>query len=57
VEQRVARLSPLRTEVRAGVLGGAAVLRGALLTARDSAQEDLVTPPGAVPDSPSGQGR
>ncbi|MBC2868999.1 ROK family transcriptional regulator [Streptomyces mexicanus] len=52
VEQRVARLSPLRTEVRAGALGGAAVLRGALLTARDSAQEDLFTPPGAMRDSP-----
>ncbi|MFF0464187.1 ROK family transcriptional regulator [Streptomyces mexicanus] len=52
VEQRVARLSPLRTEVRAGALGGTAVLRGALLTARDSAQEDLFTPPGAMLDSP-----
>ncbi|RSS08793.1 ROK family transcriptional regulator [Streptomyces sp. WAC00469] len=56
VEERVARLSPLRTEVRASVLGGAAVLRGALLTARDSAQEDLATPPGVDPDSSSGQG-
>jgi hypothetical protein len=28
------------------------VLRGALLTARDSAQEDLFTPPGAMLDSP-----
>ncbi len=52
VEQRVARLSPLRTEVRAGALGGGAVLRGALLTARDSAQEDLFTPPGTMLDSP-----
>ncbi|MFD7995118.1 ROK family transcriptional regulator [Streptomyces mexicanus] len=52
VEQRVARLSPLRTEVRAGALGGTAVLRGALLTARDSAQEDLFTPPGVMLDSP-----
>jgi predicted NBD/HSP70 family sugar kinase len=57
VEQRVAGLSPLRTEVRASVLGGAAVLRGALLTARDSAQEDLVTPPGIVLDSPPGRTR
>ncbi|KUN20886.1 transcriptional regulator [Streptomyces antibioticus] len=41
VEQRVRRMSPLPTEVRSSALGGAAVLRGALLTARDRAQDDL----------------
>lgn len=41
VEQRVGRMSPLPTEVRPGVLGGTAVLRGALLTARESAQREL----------------
>ncbi|MFE2376185.1 ROK family transcriptional regulator [Streptomyces sp. NPDC059398] len=41
VERQLAALSPLRTEVRAGALGGAAVLRGALLTARDAAQDDV----------------
>ncbi|WP_282793532.1 ROK family transcriptional regulator [Streptomyces sp. CC224B] len=41
VAERVAAMSPLRTEVRASALGGAAVLRGALLTARDAAQEEL----------------
>ncbi|MET9347417.1 ROK family transcriptional regulator [Streptomyces termitum] len=41
VEAELAALSPLRTEVRATVLGGAAVLRGALLRARDAAQEEL----------------
>lgn len=41
VAERVALMSPLRTEVRASALGGAAVLRGALLTARDAAQEEL----------------
>ncbi|GGV23954.1 ROK family transcriptional regulator [Streptomyces spectabilis] len=41
VGERVAAMSPLRTEVRASALGGAAVLRGALLTARDAAQEEL----------------
>ncbi|WP_329070362.1 ROK family transcriptional regulator [Streptomyces sp. NBC_01429] len=44
VEDRLALMSPLRTEVRAGTLGGAAVLRGALLTAREAAQDDLFTP-------------
>ncbi|MFI8931846.1 ROK family transcriptional regulator [Streptomyces sp. NPDC053474] len=43
VAERVALMSPLRTEVRASALGGAAVLRGALLTARDAAQEELFT--------------
>ncbi|MGW2896096.1 ROK family transcriptional regulator [Streptomyces sp. NPDC001212] len=45
VAERVARMSPLRTEVRAGTLGGRAVLRGALATARDRAQDDLFAPP------------
>ncbi|GAA3308159.1 hypothetical protein GCM10020295_69280 [Streptomyces cinereospinus] len=46
VLERVRRMSPLVTEVRAGALGGAAVLRGALLTARDRAQDELFAPPG-----------
>ncbi|MFJ5710409.1 ROK family transcriptional regulator [Streptomyces sp. NPDC093105] len=41
VETELAVLSPLRTEVRATVLGDAAVLRGALLRARDTAQDAL----------------
>ncbi|MFD3525453.1 ROK family transcriptional regulator [Streptomyces sp. NPDC058653] len=45
VEARLAEMSPLRTEVVATSLGGAAVLRGALLTARDAAQNDLFAPP------------
>ncbi|MFG3587264.1 ROK family transcriptional regulator [Streptomyces sp. NPDC047990] len=44
VGERLARMSPLPAEVRAGVLGGGAVLRGALLTARESAQDDLFSP-------------
>ncbi|MCC5475309.1 ROK family transcriptional regulator [Streptomyces sp. NPDC059680] len=44
VEERLRRMSPLTTEVRASILGGAAVLRGALLTARDRAQDDLFAP-------------
>ncbi|MFD6437610.1 ROK family transcriptional regulator [Streptomyces venezuelae] len=44
VTDRVAAMSPLRTEVRAGTLGGAAVLRGALLAARDAAQDELFGP-------------
>jgi predicted NBD/HSP70 family sugar kinase len=46
VEQRLAAMSPLSTEVRACALGGAAVLRGALLTARDAAQDALFAPGG-----------
>ncbi|MEV6115466.1 ROK family transcriptional regulator [Streptomyces sp. NPDC052109] len=46
VEERLRRMSPLRTEVRASALGGTAVLRGALLTARDRAQDELFAPPG-----------
>ncbi|MEU3891787.1 ROK family transcriptional regulator [Streptomyces sp. NPDC029041] len=44
VRDRIARMTPLPTEVRATTLGGGAVLRGALLTARDRAQEQLFTP-------------
>ncbi|MFD7443083.1 ROK family transcriptional regulator [Streptomyces sp. NPDC059909] len=43
VERRLGEMSPLRTEVRPGALGGAGVLRGALLTAREAAQDDLYT--------------
>ncbi|WP_406377615.1 ROK family transcriptional regulator [Streptomyces sp. NBC_00197] len=45
VERRLVRMSPLPTEVRASTLGGRAVLRGALLTARDGAQDELFAPP------------
>lgn len=45
VEERIRRMSPLATMVRAGSLGGGAVLRGALLTAREAAQDDLFAPP------------
>ncbi|WP_217141064.1 ROK family transcriptional regulator [Streptomyces sp. AC627_RSS907] len=45
VRARLARMSPLAAEVRPGALGGGAVLRGALLTARDRAQDDLFGPP------------
>ncbi|MFD8675225.1 ROK family transcriptional regulator [Streptomyces seoulensis] len=44
VGARLNRMSPLPTEVRPGTLGGAAVLRGALLTARDRAQDELFAP-------------
>ncbi|MFE9609450.1 ROK family transcriptional regulator [Streptomyces sp. NPDC006012] len=44
VAERVRRMSPLATEVRASALGGGAVLRGALLTARERAQDDLFGP-------------
>ncbi|WP_320778234.1 ROK family protein, partial [Streptomyces sp. CRN 30] len=50
VEERLVRLSPLPTEVRASALGGDAVVRGALLTARDAAQDELFGAP------PGGQG-
>ncbi|MFI0019612.1 ROK family transcriptional regulator [Streptomyces griseus] len=46
VEERLATMSPLRTEVRAGWLGDGAVLRGALITARDAAQDALFSPGG-----------
>ncbi|QOV39668.1 ROK family transcriptional regulator [Streptomyces ferrugineus] len=45
VEERIRRMSPLATVVRPSGLGGGAVLRGALLTARDAAQEELFAPP------------
>ncbi|WP_143662265.1 ROK family protein, partial [Streptomyces glaucescens] len=45
VEARIRRMSPLATEVRPSALGGGAVLRGALLTARDRAQDELFAPP------------
>ncbi|MET7379126.1 ROK family transcriptional regulator [Streptomyces sp. NPDC005526] len=45
VAERLRRMSPLPTEVRPAALGGGAVLRGALLTARDHAQDELFTPP------------
>ncbi|GGW50990.1 transcriptional regulator [Streptomyces lucensis JCM 4490] len=44
VQERLRRMSPLPTEVRPSILGGAAVLRGALLTARDRAQDELFGP-------------
>lgn len=46
VEARLAALSPLPTEVRSSALGGAAVLRGALIMARNAAQDQLFAPPG-----------
>ncbi len=45
VEERLRRMSPRVTEVRASSLGGTAVLRGALLTARERAQDELFAPP------------
>ncbi|KPI21535.1 ROK family protein [Actinobacteria bacterium OK074] len=45
VSDRLARMSPLPTEVRASPLGGAAVLRGALLTAGAAARDELFAPP------------
>ncbi|WP_024760828.1 ROK family transcriptional regulator [Streptomyces exfoliatus] len=45
VESALATLSPLRTEVRPTTLGDTAVLRGALLVARDAAQDVLFGPP------------
>ncbi|MYY05271.1 MULTISPECIES: ROK family transcriptional regulator [unclassified Streptomyces] len=47
VSERLESMSPLRTEVRAGRLGGTAVLRGALLVAREAAQDALFAPAGA----------
>ncbi|WP_372352712.1 ROK family transcriptional regulator [Streptomyces sp. KL116D] len=44
VAARLAVMSPLATEVRAGELGGGAVLRGALLMAREAAQDDVFAP-------------
>ncbi|MFD5736295.1 hypothetical protein ACFWIY_26315 [Streptomyces sioyaensis] len=44
VAGQLARLSPLRTEVRAGAVGGRAVLHGAVLAAREAAQDELFAP-------------
>ncbi|GGS21583.1 transcriptional regulator [Streptomyces humidus] len=41
VARRLRRMAPLPTQVRPSALGGGAVLRGALLTARESAQDEL----------------
>jgi predicted NBD/HSP70 family sugar kinase len=46
VSARCARMSPLPTEVRATVVEGGAVLRGAVITAMEAAQEDLFAPVG-----------
>ncbi|MEU0055363.1 ROK family transcriptional regulator [Streptomyces sp. NPDC006334] len=48
VAERLRRMAPLPTEVRPGTLGGGAVLHGALLTARQSAQGELF---GATPEA------
>lgn len=45
VEDRLRRMSPLRTQVRAGVVGGGGVLRGAVLTAMDATQNQLFGAP------------
>ncbi|MFD5089083.1 ROK family transcriptional regulator [Amycolatopsis thailandensis] len=44
VSGRLAEISPLRTEVRAGTVGGSGVLEGAVLTAMGAAQDALFTP-------------
>ncbi|WP_329180839.1 ROK family transcriptional regulator [Streptomyces sp. NBC_01477] len=46
VAARLARLSPLRTEVRPTAVSGGPILRGAVMTALDSAQNALFTPAG-----------
>ncbi|CAL9314803.1 ROK family transcriptional regulator [Streptomyces sp. SudanB66_2053] len=46
VQDRLTTMSPLPVEVRPSTLGGGAVLRGALLTARDHAQDELFGVPG-----------
>ncbi|MCL2728977.1 MAG: ROK family protein [Actinomycetia bacterium] len=45
VADRLARLSPLRTAVQPTAVEGAAILRGAVITAMDAAQDALFTPP------------
>ncbi|CAM5600924.1 ROK family transcriptional regulator [Streptomyces pilosus] len=45
VRDRLAAMSPLPAEVLPSTLGGGAVLRGALLTARDRAQDELFGAP------------
>ncbi|MFF3850737.1 ROK family transcriptional regulator [Streptomyces sp. NPDC002328] len=47
VAERLRRMAPPPTEVRPGALGGGAVLHGALLTARQSAQSELFGTPDA----------
>ncbi|PWJ07192.1 ROK family transcriptional regulator [Streptomyces sp. NWU49] len=54
VRDRLAVVSPLPTEVRASALGGGAVLRGALLTARDRAQDELFGSPVPWCSDPAG---
>ncbi|OAR27369.1 transcriptional regulator [Streptomyces sp. ERV7] len=44
VQRRLAALTPLGAEVRPSELGDGAVLRGALLAARDAAQDELFAP-------------
>ncbi|MEU3370243.1 ROK family transcriptional regulator [Streptomyces sp. NPDC006660] len=44
VQRALAALTPLATEVRPSELGDGAVLGGALLTARDTAQDELFAP-------------
>ncbi|MBT3152064.1 ROK family transcriptional regulator [Streptomyces sp. CHD11] len=46
VRERLATMSPLPADVCPSTLGGGAVLRGALLKARDQAQDDLFGAPG-----------
>ncbi|QIK09851.1 ROK family transcriptional regulator [Streptomyces sp. ID38640] len=53
VAAHLARLSPLRTDVRAGAVGGRAVLLGAVLAARDAAQNELFGAAGPGGVSPS----
>ncbi|MFE1171869.1 ROK family transcriptional regulator [Streptomyces sp. NPDC058773] len=48
VAGHLARLSPLGTDVRAGRVGGRAVLLGAVLAARDAAQNELFGAAGAA---------
>ncbi len=45
MERRLALLSPVRTEVRAGETGGGAILAGAVLTAGDAVRRDLFGEP------------
>ena len=49
-------MAPLPTEVRPSALGGGAVLRGALLTARESAQDDLFARRRRAAPKPPGPG-
>uniref|UniRef100_UPI00102F7044 ROK family protein n=1 Tax=Streptomyces otsuchiensis TaxID=2681388 RepID=UPI00102F7044 len=44
VKHRLDAISPLPTEIRAGSVGGGAVLSGALLTALDAARDELFAP-------------